>query len=207
MEIEAVIPFDKRRSKVLTDEGFVFVLYKGEIRIYGIEAGKELTKETYERILQEVLFKRVKERVLYLLKSRDRTELEIRRKLKEGYYPEEAIEYALSFLKEYRFIDDEDYGRRYIRTYGEKNSKKQLEFELRGKGLEKETISRLLKEEQVSEEEQIRRYLRKKGYEKGVTLRKEQAKLAAGLVRRGFSYDTVCDVMGESCNSSDRSAR
>ena len=146
MEIEAVIPFDKRRSKVLTDEGFVFVLYKGEIRIYGIEAGKELTKETYERILQEVLFKRVKERVLYLLKSRDRTELEIRRKLKEGYYPEEAIEYALSFLKEYRFIDDEDYGRRYIRTYGEKKSKKQLEFELRGKGLEKETISRLLKE-------------------------------------------------------------
>ena len=186
MEIEAVIPFDKRRSKVLTDEGFVFVLYKGEIRIYGIEAGKELTKETYERILQEVLFKRVKERVLYL---------------------EEAIEYALSFLKEYRFIDDEDYGRRYIRTYGERKSKKQLEFELRGKGLEKETISRLLKEEQVSEEEQIRRYLRKKGYEKGVTLRKEQAKLAAGLVRRGFSYDTVCDVMGESCNSSDRSAR
>lgn len=201
MQIEAIIPLDKRRSKVLTDEDFAFVLYKGEMRAYGIEEGKQLPLEVYDRILHEVLFKRAKERVLYLLKSRDRTELEIRRKLKEGYYPEEAIEYAVSFLKEYKFIDDNNYGRRYIRAYAEKKSRKQLEFELRGKGLDRETIGRLLEECQVSEEEQIRRFLKKRGYEKGTVSPKEQAKLASALMRKGFSYDAVYGVMEE--NSED----
>lgn len=197
MQIEAIVPLDKRRSKVLTDEDFAFVLYKGELRKYEIEEGLKLSEEVYDRILHEVLFKRAKERVLYLLKSKDRTELEIRRKLKEGYYPEEAIKYALSFLKEYHFIDDNNYGRRYIRTYAEKKSRKQLEFELRGKGLDRETIDLLLEECQVSEEEQVRRYLTKKGYNREKTPAKEQAKLASALARKGFSYDVICSVMGE----------
>lgn len=201
MQIEAIVPLDKRRSKVLTDEDFAFVLYKGEMRTYGIEEGHQLPAEVYDRILHEVLFKRAKERVLYLLKSRDRTELEIRRKLKEGCYPKEAIEYAVSFLKEYKFIDDDNYGRRYIRAYAEKKSRKQLEFELRGKGLNRETIGRLLEECQVSEEEQIRRFLKRKGYGKGTVSPKEQAKLASALMRKGFSYDAIYGVMEE--NSED----
>ena len=40
----------------------------------------------------------------------------------------EAIEYAIVFLKEYRFVDDENYGRNYIRTYGNRKSRRQLEF-------------------------------------------------------------------------------
>ena len=197
MQIEAIVPLDKRRSKVLTDENFAFVLYKGEMRAYGIEEGQQLPVEVYDRILHEVLFKRAKERVLYLLKSRDKTELEIRRKLKEGCYPEEAIEYAVSFLKEYKFIDDDNYGRRYIRAYAEKKSRKQLEFELRGKGLDRETVGLLLEECQVSEEEQIRRFLKKKGYEKGAVSPKEQGKLASALMRKGFSYDAIYGVMEE----------
>jgi len=197
MQIEALTPLDKRRSKVLTDEDFAFVLYKGELKTYGIEAGQELADETYDRILREVLFKRAKERVLYLLKSRDRTELEIRRKLKEGYYPQEAIEYAVSFLKEYRFVDDEDYGRRYIRTYAGKKSRRQMEYELCSKGLPRETVGILLEEQGLSEEEPIRRYLKKKGYEKDSALPGEKARMAAALVRKGFSYDDIYRIMEE----------
>ena len=139
---------------------------------------------------------------MYLLKSQDRTELEIRKKLKEGFYPQEAIEYAIAFLKEYKFIDDENYGRSYIRTYGNKKSKRQLEFELTRKGLDKEKISQLLEEGQVSESTQILRYLQKKGYQKGITLPKERAKLAASLIRKGFSYDAVYEAMEEETDSS-----
>ena len=202
MEILSVTPLDKRRSKILTDEEFVFVLYNGEIKTYKIEEGKELSKEIYQEIFEKILFKRAKERTLYLLKSQDRTELEIRKKLKEGFYPQEAIEYAIAFLKEYKFIDDENYGRSYIRTYGNKKSKRQLEFELTRKGLDKEKISQLLEEGQVSESTQILRYLQKKGYQKGITLPKERAKLAASLIRKGFSYDAVYEAMEEETDSS-----
>lgn len=197
MQILSVTPLDKRRSKVLTDENFAFVLYRGEVKIYGIEEGGELSWEVYQEILEKVLFKRAKERCLYLLKSKDRTEMEMRRKLKDGFYPQEAVEYAIAFLKEYRFVDDESYGRRYIRTYGDKKSRRQIEFELAGKGLDKEKISQLLEECQISEDGQILRYLQKKGYRQGVTLPKERAKMAAALMRKGFSYDAVFKAMGD----------
>ena len=197
MQIEAIVPLDKRRSKVLTDEDFAFVLYRGEVKRYGIEEGKELTAADYDRILREALFKRARERSLYLLKARDRTEQEIRQKLKDGYYPEEAIEHTMAFLKEYRFVDDEKYGRNYIRIYGGRKSRKQLEFELRNRGLDREEIGLLLEEGDIDEAEQILRYLRKKGYEKDVTPPKECARLAAALGRKGFSFDEIRRVMEE----------
>ena len=197
MQIISVTPLDKRRSKVLTDEDFAFVLYRGEVKRYGIEEGKELTAADYDRILREVLFKRARERSLYLLKARDRTEQEIRRKLREGFYPEAAIDYAVEFLKEYRFVDDENYGRNYIRVYGSRKSRKQIEFELRDKGLDREDIGRLLEEQPVDEREQILKHLRKKGYEKGVTPPKERARIAASLARKGFSFDEIYGAMEE----------
>ena len=66
MQIMAVTPFDKRRSKVLISEDFAFVLYNGEIRRYHIEEGTELTEERYRQILDEVLRKRARERAIYL---------------------------------------------------------------------------------------------------------------------------------------------
>ena len=104
MRIISVTPLDKRRSKVLTDEDFAFALYRGELRAYNIEEGSQLSSEAYREILEKILFKRAKERTLYLLRSRDRTELEIRRKLKDGHYPQEAIDYAVDFLKRYRWM-------------------------------------------------------------------------------------------------------
>lgn len=197
MEIVAIVPLDKRRSRVLTDEELTFVLYRGELRKYEVEEGGQLPSSVYDQILREVLFKRAKERCLYLLKARDRTEQEIRRKLREGFYPEAAIDYAVEFLKEYRFVDDENYGRNYIRVYGSRKSRKQIEFELREKGLDREDIGRLLEEQPVDEREQILKHLRKKGYEKGVTPPKERARIAASLARKGFSFDEIYGAMEE----------
>lgn len=198
MRVEAVVWLDKRKSRVLTDEGLTFALYRGELKKYDIQEGGELSLETYHRILKEVLFKRARERCLYLLKARDRTEQEIRRKLKEGWYPQEAIENAVEFLKEYRFVDDEKYCRGYIRVYGGKKSRKQLEFELRNKGISRETIAGFLEENPVDEESQILKYLRKKGYERDTTPPNEKAKIASALARKGFSFDEIYRVMGES---------
>ena len=37
MEIVAIVPLDKRRSRVLTDEELTFVLYRGELRKYEVD--------------------------------------------------------------------------------------------------------------------------------------------------------------------------
>ena len=40
MMVTAVIPVDKRKSKVFLEEGFAFVLYRGEVERYRIEEGR-----------------------------------------------------------------------------------------------------------------------------------------------------------------------
>ena len=77
MTVESVTPVGTRKCKVLFDEGFALVLYRGEVKRYGIEEKKDLPLETYEEIVENVLFKRAKERVVHLLKSMDRTEAEL----------------------------------------------------------------------------------------------------------------------------------
>ena len=51
----------------------------------------------------------VRECALALLEFRDRTERELRRKLKEREYSTEEIDETVLFLKEYRYLDDEAY--------------------------------------------------------------------------------------------------
>ena len=167
MLVMEIVPVDKRRSKVILDEDFTLVLYRGELRKFGIEEGKPISEETYEEILREVLFKRARERVLFLLKSSDKTEQELRRKLKDGGYPKEAADYSIEFLKEHHFIDDENYGRRYVEFNSERKSQRQIQYELQKKGLDKEVIQEILSEQPVDEEAQILAYLKKKVHKGG----------------------------------------
>ena len=55
MMVTAVIPVDKRKSKVFLEEGFAFVLYRGEVERYMIEEGRKLEDEVYEEIIRDVL--------------------------------------------------------------------------------------------------------------------------------------------------------
>lgn len=196
MLVTEIVPVDKRRSKVILDEDFTLVLYRGDIKRFKIEEGKLFSEEAYEELLHEVLFKRARERVLFLLKSSDKTEQELIRKLKDGGYPKEAIDYAIGFLKEHHFINDENYGRRYVEYNSGRKSEKQIRYELQRKGLDKEVIRDILEEQPVDEESQIKAYIRKKCRNPEEMDRKDRSKIIASLARKGFSYEAVTRVLG-----------
>jgi regulatory protein len=200
MIVMEIVPVDKRRSKVILDEDFTLVLYRGEIKRFGIEEGEELSEDTYQEILKEVLLKRARERVLYLLKASDKTEQELVRKLKDGGYPQEAIDYAISFVKEHRFINDEDYGKRYVEYNSKRKSERQIQYELQKKGLDKEMIRDILEEQPVDEEAQVLAYIKKKRLVPEELDRKERAKVISSLARKGFSYEVVSRVFGSICS-------
>lgn len=196
MIVMEIVPVDKRRSKVILDEDFTLVLYRGEIKRFGIEEGEELSEDTYQEILKDVLLKRARERVLYLLKASDKTEQELVRKLKEGGYPQEAIDYAIFFVKEHRFINDENYGKRYVEYNSTRKSERQIQYELQKKGLDKEMIRDILEEQPVDEEAQIQAYIRKKRIVPEELDRKGRAKVISSLARKGFSYEAVTRALG-----------
>ena len=197
MTVTEIVPVDKRRSKVILDDDFTLVLYRGELKRYSIEEGNEISGEVYQEIVKEILCKRARERVLFLLKSSDKTEQELRRKLKEGYYPQEAIDYAIDFLKEHRFINDQEYARRYVEYNSRRKSERQIQYELQRKGLDKEIIGDTLKEQPVDEAAIVREHIRKKRLFPEQMDVREKSKVMASLGRKGFSYEAVSRVLGE----------
>lgn len=196
--VTAITPFDKKRSKVFFDEDFALVLYRGEIRRFQLKEGSVLSEEKYRELLTECLIKRAKARVLHLLKMTDKTEQELRRKLEESFYPQEAIDAAIEMAKGYRYVDDERYVGRYIRTYAGKKSIKQLRSELLHKGIDRGIIDAGFEENPVDEEEQARRILKKRGYRRDSADLAENRKTAAALARKGISYDVIHRVLAES---------
>ena len=95
--ITEVRVLDKKRSMVYLDSGEQLPLYQGELRRFKIESGTVLSDTDYEELMLS-LKKRVRLRCLHLLQKADRTEIQLREKLKERHYPlflnEDAIEYA-----------------------------------------------------------------------------------------------------------------
>ena len=197
MHILAITPLGKRKCKVLTDEGFAFPFYRGEIRDRKLEEGAELTEAAWEAIRTEILLPRARERCFYLLKDRDRTTAEIRRKLREGSYPESVIEETIDRLKEYHYLDDRRYAEHYLEICRERRSLLQIRQTLQQRGISREILEDLTaREDREQEAGQIRSFLLRHRYTRD-TDEKEQRKIVAALMRRGYSYEQIRSAMRE----------
>lgn len=197
MMVTAITPVDKRKSKVFLEEGFAFVLYRGEVERFGIAEGEELREEVYQRILDEVLSGRAKERALYLLKNSGKPENWMRKKLLDAGYPREAVDYAMDFLKEYRFVDDRAYAESYVRSYGGKKSRRHLVYEMKQKGIAQEYIEAAFDHSEVDDVENARQLLSRKMKGKTEISYEEKGRLAAFLGRKGYSYEVINRVIRE----------
>lgn len=98
-------------------------------------------------------------KAVYYLQFSAKTESELRKKLAEQGFLPASIDSAIDFVKQYRYLDDEDYVRRYIERNGRKKSRKQIEFELRQKGVRDDLVQAGLEEMPVDEAAQIEKIL------------------------------------------------
>lgn len=197
MRIDKIEPADRRRSRVFLDGAYAFALYSGELRRFHIEEGGEISEELYRQILEEIVFRRARERAVYWLKCSARTEAELRRKLRDGLYPQTAADYVVDLLKRYGYIDDEAYAQNFIEMNAAGKSRAELAAVLGRKGIGRECVSRLLEENPVDEEKQVRVILRKRRFDPAAADPKERAKQIAYLMRKGFSYETVRRVISD----------
>lgn len=139
--------------------------------------------------------KAAKEKAVYYLQFSSKTESELRKKLAEQEFSPASIEYAIQFVKEHRYLDDEDYTRRYIERNGRKKSRKQMIFELSQKGVAREIVDLVFEDMTLDEETQILAILAKKNYAGEESDWETKQKIAAYLARKGFSYDAIMSAM------------
>ncbi len=197
MIVTAVTPVDKRKCKVFLGEDFAFVLYKSEAARFHIEEGSDLSEELYERIKEEILLKRARDRALFLLQSQGRTQAEMIQKLQNDDYPDDVTREVMSFLLEYHFVDDDAYTENYIHVNKSRKSPRQIAYELQQKGVDKSKISQMMEEDPIDEAETVRTLLKKKTGGQIPEDWKERQKLAAFLGRKGFSFEVIQRILRE----------
>ncbi len=196
MTVTAIREVTKSRVLVSVDETFAFVLYKGELRSYGLKEGQEITEESYRDIMENLLPRRAKLRAMNLLKSRSYTEKQLYDKLKAGDYPEEIIEQALDYVRSYHYIDDRQYAEDYIEYHKESRSRSRILRDLVQKGISAELAGEVYEEKAGEdrtelEKEQILALMRKKNFSPNEATFEEKQKFSALLYRKGFQIDTI----------------
>ncbi|MBR5266713.1 MAG: regulatory protein RecX [Lachnospiraceae bacterium] len=139
--------------------------------------------------------KRAREKAVYYLQFSGKTEHELRKKLAEQEFSPASVDSAIEFVKSRRYLDDEDYARRFVERNGRKKSRKQMIFDLNQKGVSREIIDVVLEEMEVDEESQILTLLEKKQYSGDDATREEKQRISAYLARKGFSYEAISSAL------------
>jgi regulatory protein len=136
-------------------------------------------------------YEEVKDKALTLLEYRSHSEAELRQKLRQRGADEDDIDRVTDFLKEYKFINDEDYARRLandlikLKRFGLYRVKR----ELAAKGIDSDTISIVLDGIEIDEEELLLPLVEKKlggNFEK-----KNVDKAIRYFMYRGYSFDNI----------------
>ena len=201
MTVSKIEPLSKSRYKVFIEGQFAFTLYKGELSRYHIAEDNRIDEEVYD-ILRKLVIKRAKLRAMHLLSDMGRTESQLRTKLKQGGYPDEAVEEAIRYVKSFGYINDAEYVRSFIDSRKEKKSKKEIYAALKQKGVDSDIIEQVFEEMDYGEEDSrqaIEALMRKRNYNPDSVDLKEKQKLMGYLMRKGFRYEEVNSVL----NSAD----
>ena len=140
-------------------------------------------------------YRDARRKAMRLLEHMDRTERGLRDKLRQAGFSQLAVDYALSYVESYGYIDDERYARTYIAYRMNTKSHQKIIQELISKGVDKETAAAAWEEEAAlnmpDEREILYRTIEKKYCPDTDLNEKEMRRLQGYLIRRGFSYSDI----------------
>lgn len=195
MLITDIVSLDNKKRKVYIDGKYTFPLYLGEIRQFNIAIGEAISEADINRI-NEILYKRIRERALYLLEGMPRTEQNLRRKLLDNHYTDEYITPVIEQLKDYGFIDDLKYAMDYAESMRNNRgmSKRMIVSKLFEKGVSRDIIQEVEALISGDETDLIERALNKKGLsiEGFKELEpKEKQRMYRYLISKGFSASCI----------------
>jgi len=189
---------NKRRVSVFLDGNFLFGLSSDTVAALGLRVGREVDRAGLDRIaLEEQRYESLQYAFL-LLSYKARTTSELTQRLTRKGFSPDIVSSTLQRLAELKMVDDAGFARRFAEdriAIGHKG-KWRIRGELLKRGVAKEHIEDALAtapDETAAAREVAEMYLsRNRRLEPDVLKRR----LYAFLARRGFSPDTIRQVMG-----------
>lgn len=164
----------------------------------GLRTGQEISRSELEKLDLRDEIHRARERVLRLLARRPYSSSEIARYLRRHQIDGEIIQNVIDDLTEAKLIDDDAFAVYWVeqRETFRPRSRLALRQELNQKGVDRETVAEALSE--VDEIDAARRVAQKQaGRWRGLPETEWRAKLTRYLMRQGYPYDIVSEIVTE----------
>lgn len=143
------------------------------------------------------MIKQAKLKALSLLNYMDRTESQLRKKLKEKSFDEQTIDEVVEYVKSFGYINDVGYAERYVMNRQSAKSRQELYVALSQKGISKENIEHALGTCYESENELSTIYclLEKKHFIAEEATEADKRRMYNYLLRKGFHREDVCKAL------------
>lgn len=186
-----------KRFSVFLDGEFAFGADEEIVVQLGLAVNKQVDPETIRKAVEKEEEHKVREKALRYLSFRNRSVKELKTFLLGKGYDPEVVSHTLSRLEDVGLLDDRAFAKAWVeeRVKAKGMGERLLEQELRQKGIKKEII-RAAVEGLGAEEDRAHalaqaRLARMKGLDKETAKRR----LTGFLQRRGFSGETVYEVV------------
>lgn len=189
-----VLSVTKRRGAVCVtlDEGAALVIPTALYRERKLMPGDAVDTAHYRAFIAERGYALALDCAVKFLAARPRTEREVRRRLTEAGYPDEAADRVVERLKRERYLNDAQFADLWVEARGQRAvGSRRIAQELSRKGVDKETaqtaLSNLDEDEQarIAAEHAKKLLARTRGKDEADVRRK----VYAALIRRGYGYD------------------
>lgn len=198
---------NKERVNVYIDNVYTFSAYSELIYKENLKVNSEVDEEKLLRIAQKENVSKCKETALRIIERSYKTEKEMQNKLIEKGYDSESVGIAINFLKEYNFINDNNYVKMYIKDRISTQGKQKIKYSLIRKGISDDIIEEFLEDIESEDEKSAAIELAKKKYKSISRTETDRFKLwnklCRYLVGRGYDYSVSKEVVNEVLDRDD----
>lgn len=193
---------NQRRVNIYLDDEFGFGLDLENYMKLSLKVGNELTDEQVEEIVKKAEFQKTLDKLLRFATLRPRSVREYNLWFKKRKVHDSLHEMLFNRLKKLELLDDEKFTRWWVgqRLQFKYKSRREIAYELRQKGIDKEIIDQVISEsvDQEKEIEMAKKLLEKKIYRwKSLPKIEAQRKMSDYLGRHGFGWDVVKEAINE----------
>ena len=181
------------RWLAVLEDGSILRIGEGEVVGFALYAGKELSGEEADRLMDSARRAELKKRAIELLMRKPQSRKELGRKLSEWEASEEEAKAICDRMEELGYLNEQEYAGRIVRHFAAKGfGERKLRDELYRRGVPRELWEEAL--EQIEDNAPaIDAFLEKKL--KGDHDPRAVKKASDALARRGFSWSEISDAL------------
>ncbi len=195
MKVTALKRQKKHLTLVLFEDGGEILIDNDVCADFAVKSGCDIAPDKIEELLYCSEYARAKSRALWYLDRADRTEKAMFKKLTDAGFDKRASAAVIARFCEVGLIDDRRFAENFAARCADADiSARETVRKLVEKGVPSDLAKEVVSECDTDEYVQIRAVIEKK-YARKLTAENGVQKVYAALIRKGFSFSAVRDVL------------